>query len=182
MPQRRILHWWFVHRYRRVNSFCPRDDTFLTFAYLARNRFPKKFGDWYKLVAAETLVTWIQMRASRGRSRRGRSPPPHETYKNNFIHDNFLQLEKQHPQHKAILPSIVLSQQCCEAFQAIMRLWLPNIIEIAPPPKLTGWIRPCVQVRIIAKRRKQSPAGWSLESLQQTCLELLIFFPGCFGR
>ena len=134
MPQRRILHWWFVHRYRRVNSFCPRDDTFLTFAYLARNRFPKKFGDWYKLVAAETLVTWIQMRASRGRSRRGRSPPPHETYKNNFIHDNFLQLEKQHPQHKAILPSIVLSQQCCEAFQAIMRLWLPNIIEIAPPP------------------------------------------------
>jgi len=45
-----------------------------------------------------------------------------------------------------ILPSIVLSQQCCEVYLISLTvaklLWarLPNITEIANPA-LTGWIR-----------------------------------------
>jgi len=44
----------------------------------------------------------------------GRSPP--KTCESNFIHHNFLQSGKQHSRCKAILPSIVLSQQCCEVY------------------------------------------------------------------
>jgi len=35
-----------------------------------------------------------------------------KTYESNFIHHNFLQFGKLHLRHKAIFPSIVLSQQC----------------------------------------------------------------------
>jgi len=39
---------------------------------------------------------------------------PPETYEGNFIHHAFVQFGKQHLRCKVIVPSIVLSQQCCE--------------------------------------------------------------------
>jgi len=41
---------------------------------------------------------------------------PSKTYENNYIHHNFVQLRKQHSRYKATLSSIILSQQCCEAY------------------------------------------------------------------
>jgi len=41
---------------------------------------------------------------------------PHKTYKSNFIHHNFAKFTKQHLRYKAILTSIVMSQQCCEVY------------------------------------------------------------------
>jgi len=38
-----------------------------------------------------------------------------KTYKSNFIYHNFIQLGKQNSRLKAILSSIILSQQCCGA-------------------------------------------------------------------
>ena len=49
--------------------------------------------------------------APRGRSRG--VEPPLKIYKSNSFHHDCVQFEKLHS-HKAILPSIVLSQQCCE--------------------------------------------------------------------
>jgi len=39
-----------------------------------------------------------------------------KTYESSFIRDDFLQFGKQHSRHKAILPPIILSQQCCEEY------------------------------------------------------------------
>ena len=44
--------------------------------------------------------------------RLGRSPPP-KIYEINFIPHDFVQFGKQHSRYRAILPSIVLSQQYC---------------------------------------------------------------------
>jgi len=41
---------------------------------------------------------------------------PPKTYESNFFHHDFVQFGKQHSRYKAILPSIVLSQQCCEVY------------------------------------------------------------------
>jgi len=50
----------------------------------------------------------------RGGSRGAIAPP--KTYESNFIHHDFAQFRKQDLRYKAILPSIVLSQQCCEVY------------------------------------------------------------------
>jgi len=39
-----------------------------------------------------------------------------KTYECSFIHHDFVQFGKQHLRHKDILPSIVLSWQCCEVY------------------------------------------------------------------
>ena len=39
---------------------------------------------------------------------------PPATYESNFIHHDIVQFRKRHSRYEAILPSIVLSQQCCE--------------------------------------------------------------------
>ena len=39
---------------------------------------------------------------------------PLETYESNFIHHDFVQCRNEHWRYKVILPSTVLSQQCCE--------------------------------------------------------------------
>ena len=39
-----------------------------------------------------------------------------KTYENNFIHHDFAQFGKQHTRYQAILPSIILSQGCCEIY------------------------------------------------------------------
>ena len=44
----------------------------------------------------------------------GRLPP--KTCESNFSHHEFVQFGKQHSRYKAILPSNVLSQQCCEVY------------------------------------------------------------------
>jgi len=38
---------------------------------------------------------------------------PPKTYISNFVHHDILQFGKQHSRYKTILPSTVLSQQCC---------------------------------------------------------------------
>jgi len=55
---------------------------------------------------------------TRGRSSGGDwgDRPPPKTYESNFIHHDFVQFGKQHSQYKAILPSIVFSQQGCEVY------------------------------------------------------------------
>jgi len=52
---------------------------------------------------------------------------PPKTYESNFIHNDFVQFRKKHSRYKAILPSIVLSQQCCEVYftsLAVLNPWL----------------------------------------------------------
>ena len=63
-----------------------------------------------------TESTRKQVDSDRGgsRGRLGRSPP--KTYETNSIHQDFVKFGKQHSRYEAILPSIVLSQQCCEVF------------------------------------------------------------------
>jgi len=39
---------------------------------------------------------------------------PPKTYESKFVHHDFVQFGKQHSEFKAILSSIVLSQQCCD--------------------------------------------------------------------
>jgi len=46
----------------------------------------------------------------------GEAIAPLKTYQSNFIHHNFVQSGKQHSRHLVILSSIVLSQECCEAY------------------------------------------------------------------
>ena len=68
-----------------------------------------------------------------------------------FIHHDCTQFGKQHSRYKAILPSTVLSQQCCELVEytsSLLQQWpcsetqLPNIAEITSP-NLIGWTCPC---------------------------------------
>jgi len=47
-----------------------------------------------------------------GTGQGGGGDRPLKTYESNCFHQDFVQFGKQH--YKAILPSIVLSQQCCE--------------------------------------------------------------------
>ena len=62
-----------------------------------------------------TIAKRFQAMRSRGGSRRGDAPPP-ETYKSNFIRHDFVQFGKQYSRIKAILSSIVFSQQCCSVY------------------------------------------------------------------
>ena len=41
---------------------------------------------------------------------------PLKAHKSNFIHHDIVQFGKQHSQFKAMLPSIVLSQQYCDVY------------------------------------------------------------------
>jgi len=47
---------------------------------------------------------------------------PPKTYESNFIHHDLIQFRKKHLRNRAILPSIVLSQQCCEVKYTSCRL------------------------------------------------------------
>ena len=89
-------------------------------------------------------------RLSRAR-RLGRSPPPpKKTYESNLIHHDFLQFEKQHSRCKAILPSIVLSQKCCEIYVISLAVAKPlcylatkyRVTEIAFPSNFVGETHP----------------------------------------
>jgi len=78
---------------------------------------------------------------NQGRIKRGGDRPP-KTYEINFIHHDFVQFGKQHSRYKAILPSIILSQQCCEVcfiasslsqYRIQNETRLPSITEIVSP-------------------------------------------------
>ena len=65
----------------------------------------------------------------------------------NFIHHDFVQFGKQHSRYKAILPSIVLSQQCCDAYFIYLTvakpLWdLTTKFCWNRPPPWTYWLEP----------------------------------------
>jgi len=93
-------------------------------------------------------LTWIRywlLITRRGGSRWGAigAIVPPKIYENNFILYDFLQLGKQHSRYKAILSSIVLSQQCCKVYFIPLAVTKPlchltsKITEITPPI-LTG--------------------------------------------
>ena len=70
---------------------------------------------------------------------------PPKTYESNFIHNDFVQFRKKHSRYKAIFPSTVLSQQCCDVYftspyssEPVNETWLPNITEIAHLNLLAG--------------------------------------------
>jgi len=63
----------------------------------------------------------------------------HKTYESNVIHHDFVQFEKQHSRYKAIFPSIVLSQRCCEVYfsffyssEPVMRLDCQILLKLPP--------------------------------------------------
>jgi len=60
---------------------------------------------------------------ARGKSRGGRMGRSTylKTHESHFIHDDFVQIGKQHSRYKAILPSIVLSQQWFEVYFILLR-------------------------------------------------------------
>ena len=75
---------------------------------------------------------------------------PRKTYERNFIHHDFVQIEKLHSRYKAILPSIVLSQQYCEVYfisLTVVNAYCDLTTKCCwnrSPSSLTGWIRPCI--------------------------------------
>ena len=92
-----------------------------------------------------------------GRGEGDRSHP--KTYESIFFHPNFVQFGKQHSRYKAIshplfcLRSVVKYTSSVVKYSSSLvqqrgRSWLPHITEI-PPPKLTGWIPPCLWVRLL---------------------------------
>jgi len=62
------------------------------------------------LCLLNTTDCYVQVRIQWG----GDRPP--KTYESNLIHHDFVEFGKQHSRYKAILSSIVLSQQCCEVY------------------------------------------------------------------
>jgi len=78
---------------------------------------------------------------------RGGGDRPPKTYESNLIRHDFVQLGKQHSRYKAILSSIVLSQQCCEAYfislTVMKSLWdLTSKYYWNRPPSQTWWLDP----------------------------------------
>ena len=106
------------------------------------------FGRWWSALAVHVFHRGhSEHRVDAGADTRGqlwRSPP----YESNFIHHDFVQLRKQHLQYKAILLSIVLSQQCCEVYLISLIVVKPlgnfttKYSLKLPVPNLTCWIRP----------------------------------------
>jgi len=48
-----------------------------------------------------------------------------KTYEFNLIYHDCVQFEKQHSQYKAIFPSTVLSQKCCETYFIFLKVVNP---------------------------------------------------------
>jgi len=75
---------------------------------------------------------------------------PPKTYESNFVHHDFVQFGKEHSQFKTILPSVVLSQQCCDAYfislTVVTQQWdLTNQILLnSSPPTLLALSAPAV--------------------------------------
>ena len=74
-----------------------------------------KHFDHDKAVLKTNLKLFHQTKGGSRRGNWGDHPP--KDYESNFMHHDFVQLGKQHSRYnKDILPSIVLSQPCCEDY------------------------------------------------------------------
>jgi len=76
---------------------------------------------------------------------------PPKTYISNFVISQF---GKQYSRYKTILPSTDLSQQCCHVYFICVTIVSLQCDLVAKcywnrPPKLTGWIRPCLLDRFV---------------------------------
>ena len=72
---------------------------------------------------------------------RGDRPP--QNLRKYLFHNEFVQSGKQHSRYKGILPSIVLSQQCCEVYfisLTVVKLlwmdWMSTIVKYKYPPMI----------------------------------------------
>jgi len=100
------------------------------------------------LLASQQNYTSAAIRGDPGGVTIPQSPPlmPHAS---NLVDHYFIQFGKQHSRYKAILPSVVLSQQCCEVYfisptavnlqwdlqqRSCYENWLPNLTEMPPSP------------------------------------------------
>ena len=122
-----------------------------------------KFYDRNQTLQAEAIVTivridwptWLALYQffiagadPRGDGTIGTIAPP---LKRNFIHHDFVQFGKQNSRYKAIFPSIVLSQQCCEICfisLTVVNPWWDFTTKYYwnRPLSLVGWILPCLTV------------------------------------
>ena len=82
---------------------------------------------------------------------KGEAISPPKIYESNFFHHDFVQFGKQHSRYKAIFPSIVLSQQCCEVYficltvsDLVLRLDCQVLLK-SPPLNLLGGSAPWQQ-------------------------------------
>ena len=80
-------------------------------------------SSYLKIVCKNALISLPPLDPCMLMSGSLRADRPHKTYESNFMHHDFAQFGKQHSRYKAILPSIVLSQQCCEAY------FIPRTVE-----------------------------------------------------
>jgi len=138
---------------------------------------------FFHIVYIATCLSAIS--SHKGGSRGGRSPPL-KLNESNFFHHNLVQFGKQYSRYKAILSSMVLSQNCCEVYlgslTAANPLWdLVTKYYWNRLLKLTGWIRPwqspsrcttcqdvCVQHSHAAKRLLATVVTWT-EPLKICC-------------
>jgi len=97
-------------------------------------------ADFYLSVTKRWTLQQGQIQGSIGTS------APAEACESNYIQHDFLQSGKQHSRYKAILSSIILSQQLCKVYFVPLTVAKPyetllsNIIEIAP--SLSYWLDP----------------------------------------
>ena len=93
------------------------------------------------------LCFWHAIDYVLGTARIGSRRGDPKTSESNFIHHEFLQFGKQHSRYKAILPSTLLSQECCKVYficftvaisQWDLTTWLPVCTGIAPLASLAG--------------------------------------------
>jgi len=90
-----------------------------------------------------------------------------KTYENNFIHHDFAQFGKQHSWLKAILSSIVLSQQCCEIYSISLivakHLWdlTTKYFWNLPPPWLYQLDTPWLQENNITSQHSGTTCQWT---------------------
>jgi len=105
-------------------------------------------GNWrsFKRGSAVGVFMWVTLSQWRG------SIPP-KTYESNVIHLDFVQFRKQHSRCKAILLSIVLSEQCYKMYFISLTVVNPywdftTKILLKSPPNLNGWIPPCFELRL----------------------------------
>ena len=99
-----------------------------------------------------------------------------QTHKSNFNHHDFVQFGKQHSRCKAILSSIVLSQQCCEVYLISLTvgnryvIWLPNITEISPLIVMAGSSPGCACLRVTNQSRWFSIEATLLLHFHERCM------------
>ena len=96
---------------------------------------------------------------------------PPKTCGSNFIHNNFLQFQKQHLRYTPFCRPFFCHSSVEKhtlflllQWRSFYETWLRNINETDHPSHLTGWTRPYVRLN---KQRKTSELAW---------LDFVVFF------